>query len=65
MTILGVYYGHNATVTLYKDGEVLESVSEERFTGIKNQAGTITTGVPKPTNRAGTPAQPGKSTRID
>ena len=40
MTILGVYYGHNATVTLYKDGEVLESVSEERFTGIKNQAGT-------------------------
>lgn len=40
MKILGVYYGHNATVTLLEDGVVLESISEERLTGIKNQAGT-------------------------
>lgn len=39
MYILGVYYGHNATVSLIKDGMILACASEERFTGIKNQDG--------------------------
>ncbi|MCL4418279.1 MAG: hypothetical protein M1365_16615, partial [Actinobacteria bacterium] len=39
MYILGIYHGHNSTVTLIKDGVVLVSVSEERFTGIKNYKG--------------------------
>lgn len=39
MYILGIYHGHNATATLIKNGEVVASVSEERFTGIKNYTG--------------------------
>lgn len=39
MRILGIYYGHNATATLLEDGKIISSVSEERFTGIKNQRG--------------------------
>jgi len=37
--ILGVYYGHNATACLLKDGNVISIASEERFNGIKNFAG--------------------------
>lgn len=36
MYILGFSNGHVATATLLKDGEVIASVSEERFNGIKN-----------------------------
>lgn len=39
MNILGIYYGHNSTALLFKDGKVLDCVSEERFTGVKNQTG--------------------------
>jgi carbamoyltransferase len=39
MYVLGIHFGHNATATLFKDGEVLGCVSEERFSGIKNQLG--------------------------
>lgn len=37
--ILGVYYGHNSTAVLFVDGRVADCVSEERFTGVKNQSG--------------------------
>lgn len=37
--ILGIYDGHLATATLLKDGQIVGSVSEERFTGIKNYSG--------------------------
>jgi carbamoyltransferase len=36
---LGIYTGHNATVALVRDGRVEACVSEERFTGVKNQTG--------------------------
>lgn len=39
MYILGIYHGHNATATLTKDGIVVASASEERFTGVKNYTG--------------------------
>ena len=39
MKILGIYYGHNASICLLEDGKVIDFVSEERFTGIKNQTG--------------------------
>jgi carbamoyltransferase len=37
--ILGLYTGHNATAALIRDGRVTACVSEERFTGVKNQVG--------------------------
>lgn len=37
--ILGIYTGHNSTAALLKDGAIIACVSEERFTGIKNQLG--------------------------
>ncbi len=37
--VLGLYTGHNATAALIRDGQVLACVSEERFTGVKNQTG--------------------------
>lgn len=37
--ILGIYDGHLATATLLKNGQIVGSVSEERFTGIKNYSG--------------------------
>lgn len=37
--ILGIYDGHLSTATLLKDGAIIASVSEERFTGIKNYSG--------------------------
>lgn len=39
MYILGIHDGHLATAALLKDGEIIACVSEERFTGVKNQAG--------------------------
>lgn len=39
MYILGIHDGHLATAALAKDGEIIACVSEERFTGVKNQAG--------------------------
>lgn len=39
MYILGIYNGHNANVTLLKDGKVIASVGEERFKGEKNYIG--------------------------
>ena len=38
--ILGIYDGHLATATLLKNGQIVASVSEERFTGIKNYSGS-------------------------
>ncbi|KKR03409.1 MAG: Carbamoyl transferase [Microgenomates group bacterium GW2011_GWC1_39_12] len=37
--ILGIHTGHNATAALLKNGEIIACVSEERFTGVKNQMG--------------------------
>jgi carbamoyltransferase len=37
--ILGIYTGHNATAALLREGRVEACVSEERFTGVKNQVG--------------------------
>ena len=37
--ILGIYNGHNATVTLLRDGKIIACVSEERFVGVKNYQG--------------------------
>lgn len=37
--ILGVYYGHNSTALLMRDGQVIACASEERFTGVKNYTG--------------------------
>ncbi len=39
MYILGIYNTHNATCALLKDGKVLSSTSEERFSGVKNHYG--------------------------
>jgi carbamoyltransferase len=39
MKILSVHYGHNATIGLLKDGEVVFCQSEERLNGLKNSTG--------------------------
>ena len=39
MYILGIYYGHNSTACLLKDGQIIAAASEERFNGIKNYKG--------------------------
>src|SRR3989344_1485750 len=39
MYILGIYYGHNSTATILKNGQILAAASEERFTNIKNFKG--------------------------
>lgn len=39
MYILGIYNTHNATAALLKDGRVVASASEERFSGKKNHYG--------------------------
>lgn len=36
---LGVHYGHNATVAVVKDGELIFCQSEERFNRLKNSTG--------------------------
>ena len=35
--ILGVNFGHDATITLMKDGEIVESMSEERLSRHKRK----------------------------
>jgi carbamoyltransferase len=37
--ILGIHFGHDATVTLMKDGQIIESMSEERLSRIKKYVG--------------------------
>lgn len=39
MIIIGIYDGHNSSVALSKDGEIVCAVQEERFTKRKNEAG--------------------------
>ncbi len=39
MKILGIYYGHNATVGLLEDGKVVFCQSEERLNRMKNSTG--------------------------
>ncbi|MFX1282134.1 MAG: carbamoyltransferase C-terminal domain-containing protein [Promethearchaeota archaeon] len=39
IVVLGVHDGHNAGVSLIKDGKVLVAVNEERYTNIKNYSG--------------------------
>lgn len=39
MNILGIHYGHNATVALVKDGQLVFCMSEERFNRLKNSNG--------------------------
>lgn len=39
MTILGIHYGHNATVAVIKEGELVFAMSEERFNRLKNSNG--------------------------
>ena len=39
MIILGINASHLATACLFRDGEILACISEERLTGIKNQSG--------------------------
>lgn len=36
---LGVYCIHNSTAAIFKNGHLIAAVSEERFTGLKNQEG--------------------------
>jgi carbamoyltransferase len=39
MNILGIHYGHNATVALMREGQIIFVCSEERFNRIKNSTG--------------------------
>ena len=39
VNILGIHYGHNATVALVKDGVLVFAMSEERFNRLKNSNG--------------------------
>ena len=39
MNILGVHYGHNATIALVQDGKLTFVASEERFNRMKNSKG--------------------------
>ena len=39
MKILGIYFGHNATVGLMQNGRVIFCQSEERFNRLKNSTG--------------------------
>jgi carbamoyltransferase len=39
MNILGIHYGHNATVAYIKDGKLEFAMSEERFNRLKNSNG--------------------------
>ena len=39
MNILGIHIGHNSTVSLIKDNKLRFTISEEKFTNIKNCAG--------------------------
>ena len=37
--ILGIHFGHDATATLMKEGEVVEAMQEERLSRIKKYVG--------------------------
>ena len=37
--VLGIHYGHNCTVGLSIDGEIISMISEERLCRIKNSTG--------------------------
>ena len=37
--VLGIHDGHNCGASLLRDGKIVASVSEERLTRIKNDAG--------------------------
>lgn len=39
MIVLGLNFGHNCTACLLIDGKIVECVSEERFSRLKNQSG--------------------------
>src|SRR5689334_18355444 len=39
MAYLGICYGHNATIAVVKDGQLVFCQSEERFNRIKNSTG--------------------------
>ena len=39
MYFLGIHDGHNASVALMKDGEIIDAIQEERFNKIKNFGG--------------------------
>jgi carbamoyltransferase len=39
MNILGIHYGHNATVAVLQDGKITFAISEERFNRLKNSNG--------------------------
>lgn len=39
MYVLGIHQGHDSNVTLVKDGKIIASVNEERFTRIKHYGG--------------------------
>jgi len=39
LNIIGIYVGHNATVSLIKDNKLVSAISEEKFTNIKNTCG--------------------------
>ena len=39
MYVIGIHDGHNASVTLSRDGEIVYVLSEERITRVKNQGG--------------------------
>ena len=41
MIILGIYDGHNSGATLVKNGKILKSVEEERFSRKKNHDGRL------------------------
>lgn len=43
--ILAIHSGHNATAALFKDGQIVGCVSEERFSRVKNQGGFPTQAV--------------------
>ena len=39
MNILGIHLGHNSTAAIVVDGKIINCISEERFTRIKNDCG--------------------------
>ncbi len=39
MTIIGIHFGHNATVALLEDGQITHCISEERLNRFKNSNG--------------------------
>lgn len=51
--ILGIHDGHNAGAALLKNGQMAAAMSEERLTGIKNQAGVPVLSIQKVLDIAG------------